>query len=273
MPPTKPPDTVLRVVGRTQRAARGIQRTYQPRMLAILNRSIASLERRLARLPQDRFVAQQTRSILIQQKAASVVFSRELNKGLRELGTDAAQLGRDALLQQARAWDPVFPGTFRRLVRLEEAEQLLDSVLLRHYRASVTRYGLNQIGRMQVLLAESQLRGETLSQATDRLSTAMQLDKGWSERIVRTETSRAVHRRQLKDLRDVLPDDEHDEWRKQLIAVVPSDGRTHSDSFSVHLQTRKLDEDFEDNEGRKYPHPPNRPNDRETMVLVPAPIT
>ncbi len=271
--PRRPPDAVMRVVSRTQAAAGRITRKHRPRMQAILDRSIASLERRLARLPQDRFTAQQTRSILIQQKAASIVFSRELNKGLRALGTDASELGRTALLAQAKAWDPTFPGTLRRLVRLEDAEELLDDVLLRHYRASVTRYGLIQIGQMQLLLAESQLRGETLEQATNRLAAAMNLDKGWAERITRTENSRAVHRRQLRDLKDTLPSDEHDEWRKQLIAVVPSDGRTADDSRSVHLQMRKLADDFNDNEGRDYQHPPNRPQDRETMVLVPAPIT
>ena len=266
-----PPDEVLRVIERTQSAAAKVRRTNRARILRILRRSIRELERRLAALRGDTFTAQKIRVILAQQRAIVAVFMRELEAALRDIGIQSAELGRDNLLAQARAWDPVFPGTFRRLVRLEEASLLLDDALLLHYKASVARYGRDAISRMQLLLAESQLRGESLFEATNRLSAAMDLDIGFSERIVRTETSRAFHRQQLLDIKNTLPAAEHDEWRKQLIAVVPSDGRTGSDSFSVHLQIRKLDEDFKDNQGREYPHPPNRPNDRETMVLMPAP--
>ena len=64
MPPVQPPDELLRVIERAQRAAAETQAKHAPRMRGLLAKSIADLETRLARLPGDRQVAQQIRSIL-----------------------------------------------------------------------------------------------------------------------------------------------------------------------------------------------------------------
>lgn len=56
-------------------------------------------------------------------------------------------------------------------------------------------------------------------------------------------------------------------WGKQLLAV--HDNRTGRDSVYVDLQMQRLMDPFHDNMGRVYQHPPNRPNDRESMVFVP----
>jgi len=85
---------------------------------------------------------------------------------------------------------------------------------------------------------------------------------------VRTEQSFASHRRQIFDLIDNFGDAAEDEFAKQLVAT--RDDRTGDDSLFVDGQVRRLMEEFEDNEGRRYQHPPNRPNDREVVVVVPA---
>jgi hypothetical protein len=87
-----------------------------------------------------------------------------------------------------------------------------------------------------------------------------------AERIVRTESSLAAHRRELQDMLDM--DDGEDEWRKQLVTLF--DDRTGKDSVVIHEQTRRLDEPFERFNGDKFQHPPDRPNDRGTMVFVPV---
>jgi hypothetical protein len=47
----------------------------------------------------------------------------------------------------------------------------------------------------------------------------------------------------------------------------PLDARTGDDSIRVNGQTRDIDEPF--NDGRRdYQNPPNRPNDRETVVYI-----
>lgn len=45
------------------------------------------------------------------------------------------------------------------------------------------------------------------------------------------------------------------------------DDRTGWDSYQVHGQVRRMEEPFEDGEGRLYMVPPNRPNDREIVIL------
>lgn len=54
--------------------------------------------------------------------------------------------------------------------------------------------------------------------------------------------------------------------KKSALAVIPSDGRTDPDSYPVHHQVRELDEEFVDGDGRRYMHPPGRPNDREKEI-------
>lgn len=270
MAPRLPPDEVLRAVSRAEEASQAVLAKHRGKMLDLLQRTNKELRGRLGTLPPDSFAAQSTRAVLIQTRAAAATFAKRLDKNLGALGLDSAGVGRDALIDQAAAWDRTFPGTFQRIARIEDAAELLDDVLLAHYESSARRYGVEGIARLQSALAEASLRGDTMSETTDSLVDAFSLTQGQAERIVRTEGSRSKHRQQLRDLTEMLPTEEHDEWRKQLVAVVPSDGRTAPDSISVHLQIRKLDDDFQDNEGRKYPHPPNRPNDRETMVLMPA---
>jgi hypothetical protein len=64
-----------------------------------------------------------------------------------------------------------------------------------------------------------------------------------------------------------LGEGEGEEWRKQLVTAF--DQRTGQDSIQIHGQERKLDEAFERTTGELFQHPPDRPNDRGTMVFVP----
>lgn len=59
-------------------------------------------------------------------------------------------------------------------------------------------------------------------------------------------------------------------------AIATFDARTSYDSYPVHGQVRELDEMFEDGAGRRYLHPPGRPNDREKEIPwlePPNPVT
>jgi hypothetical protein len=83
----------------------------------------------------------------------------------------------------------------------------------------------------------------------------------WAERIVRTETMGAYNRGAWEATREA--DTELGDVVKILSAVF--DDRTGSDSYAVHGQIRRPNEAFEWWDGL-YQHPPNRPNDRETVV-------
>ena len=186
------------------------------------------------------------------------------------MGRQAAGIGRESLIRQINHWHDAFPGAVRRIAAVDVAGDLLADGLLEYYQASRLRYGTSAIAGIRSAMASASLSGETVSQTFEKIAKVFRMPQWRAERIVRTEQSFATHRRQVEDMRDVYGEDVV-EWRKQLIAVVPSDGRTGLDSLFVHGQTRKIDEPFRDNQGRVYMHPPNRPNDRETLVMVPAP--
>lgn len=84
----------------------------------------------------------------------------------------------------------------------------------------------------------------------------------WAERIVRTEIMAAHNRAQFEGLRAV-----NKEVGGGMLKILVStfDGRTGADSYALHGQIRRPTQAFED-WYHAYQHPPNRPNDRETVV-------
>jgi hypothetical protein len=235
----------------------------------------ASLEARraltaeLADLAPGQFSAQSTRVVLAQVEDVIEQIGEQYGDSVggivEELGIQAAPIARTDLEAQLAAWAAEHPGAARARARVPEAGAALDSGLLEYYASSRQRYGDQQIAQMRASLATGLLRGDTLVQTADRLAADLDLKPYQAERIVRTEQSLAFHRTWQVDAEQALAG-EVDEWRKELVATF--DSRTGQDSKFVDGQQRKLDEDFEDNEGRVYPYPPNRPNDRETVILV-----
>lgn len=148
-----------------------------------------------------------------------------------------------------------------------KASDALDPGLLEYYKRPRERYGLEAIGKMKGVLARGALEGKTIVETWEELNTQLELPEWKAERIVRTEQNFAFHRRQILDAIDTYGNDAEAIFAKQLDATF--DNRTGEDSRYVHGQVRRLIEEFEDNKGRKYQHPPNRPNDREVILLVP----
>lgn len=183
------------------------------------------------------------------------VFGASLGGVVEDAGRTASGYGRANISAQLKTWNAA--GLI--------SGDLVSPGLLEYYRTSRQRYGLASVVRMRDQLAQAALNGETVSQAADRLQASIGLARFQADRIAKTETSFAFHRRWLQDANTVLGSDAQF-WRKELVAVF--DGRTGADSRFVHGQRRRLSEPFRDNQGRVYMMPPNRPNDRETAILV-----
>ncbi|MFH1568522.1 MAG: hypothetical protein ABIL09_11050 [Gemmatimonadota bacterium] len=269
--PVALPDRVQQILRRQQSQLDKVAPRHRRRLLEIALDTRRGLERQLRAAAADRYTAQETRVLLLQVngivQALAAQFGSRVGEELKQIGANAATVGRESLQLQINYWEQHFRGTIRRTARVELAGDVLDDGLLEYYRSSRERYGIQAIRRMRDAMAMSTLSGETVAQTTEKLMDSMDLSRGWAERIVRTEQSVAVHRRQLLDMKEMF-EGEEDEWRKELVATF--DQRTYPDSKFVHGQRRKMDELFRDNMGRKYLHPPNRPNDREVMVFVPA---
>lgn len=89
-----------------------------------------------------------------------------------------------------------------------------------------------------------------------------QAPASWAERIVRTETMGAFNR--ANDLAAKEANESLGDMVKILAATF--DDRTGWDSYQVHGQIRRVNEPFEW-QGGLYEHPPNRPNDREVVIM------
>lgn len=267
----KIPSEVLAILRRQIVALDETMPRHRARLMAISREVVALLERQMKRLAPGKYTTQQTRVVLAQARAIVEVLGAEFGKRVgsevQSAGTVAARIGRDGLVEQIRAWASSFPGAFSHVVPIDAAAEVLDTGLLEYYRVSRETYGMEAISKMRGVLARGALSGQTIAQTWEQLAPAIGLPDWKAERIVRTEQSFALHRQQSRDFREMFGD-RASEWRKELVATL--DGRTGADSVFVNHQTRKIDEPFEDNLGHVYQHPPNRPNDREVVVYVPA---
>lgn len=270
MAPPIPPE-ILRIVQEQMERLDGAAPKRIAAIIDLARAVVADLEEQLKTLAPGRFTTQQVRTVLAGARAIVDLLGARLGEQLgdevRTVGEAAAQVGRDGLAEQIQVWAEEHPGAALFKPDLKAAADLLDEGLLEYYESSKQTYGLEAIKAMRAAMAQSALADETIVQAWERMATAVAIPEWRAERIVRTEQSFGMHRQQIRDLEDMFGEGAP-EWRKQLVATF--DDRTGADSKFVHEQTRELNEPFEDNEGRSYQHPPNRPNDRETMVFVPA---
>lgn len=264
-------DDLRDVVRRNRERLRALQPPHVDRIVEIARRAQVDLEARLRALAPGRATAQRVRTLLAQVNDVVDEFGPEygdqLGGEVEEIGREAAPIANEDLLAQLRVWEDEHPTAARAAVRLERVEGALRPGLLEHFTQSRLRYGDAAIAEMRNSLALSYLSDESVAQAAERMAGAVGIEEWRAERIVRTEQSNAFHLQWQEEVEADLGD-QADEWRKQLVATF--DTRTGEDSKSVNGQKRPLDGLFEDDKGRRYRQPPNRPNDRETVILVPA---
>lgn len=127
------------------------------------------------------------------------------------------------------------------------------------------RYGVETVGVFEEKLQQGLLQKKSwIDMRNDLISESPFLQAEpvyWAERIVRTELMGAYNRAGYEAGKVVS--EELTDMLKILAATF--DDRTAADSYAVHGQIRKPSEAFSD-WFHNYLNPPNRPNDRETIV-------
>ena len=263
------PGDVARLIESQRRQLDAVAPGHRRRLRAIAKRLERKLGRQLERLGRDSFSAQQTRVKLLQIQAVTdslaVEYGDAVSQELVELARQAAGIGRQGLVAEIQAWAKHYKGAKRSVVRTQLAGDLLGDGLLEFYQSSRERYGADALRRMRAVMAEGALAGETVAQTSDKLARVMRLKQYQAERIVRTEQSRAWHFRKLEDAKAMAEDEPG--WQK--MATGPMDGRTGEDSKEIEGQLRGLDQPFQSPQHGTFQAPPDRVNDRGTMVLVP----
>lgn len=143
----------------------------------------------------------------------------------------------------------------------------INRVRLQMYAQSFRRYGAATVTQIENEIARVVLMGEPWQKARAKVWAATRKvvgDHQWMvDRIIRTEVS-AVHNATAVEALREEDTDPNDPMFKVLIATF--DQVTGKDSIAVHGQRRRLDELFQDDRGRLYMAPPNRPHDREIVA-------
>lgn len=226
---------------------------------------------------RDSFTAAQLRAALAQLRATTAAVAQGVRGVVVGDGKLAAETAAQHALQYIRRADQRFTGIGQRLpIReaavMDHAVRGAESSVLRRLLGDgrgggiLQRYSENTIGefekRLQLrFLAKTpweDVRNELIAESP----FLQQKPAFWAERIVRTELMNAHNAAQWEGLRAV---NQQVGGTMLKVLVATFDNRTASDSYAVHGQIRRPEEAFED-WYHKYQHPPNRPNDRETVV-------
>jgi hypothetical protein len=251
----------------------------------------------LGRMPRTagRYTLDAHWTMLAQVEASMARLSRDLGGVLGKAKEDALDRSAKDASAKVKAMAQEFRGAEDVALPVPEAQKIVDrQTILRAVEADRARrgaaiYGLQTVGDIERELATSLLTGESTQAAVERLQRAkVWPDAAWkAERIVRTEISHAYNagtRASLDAVAETRPDlwlmwHEHAQgptwggpkskpWRGP---ARPLDDRVGDDSLRLHGQLRRPGQPFTDPKtGRQYAHPPNRPHDRATLILVRA---
>lgn len=263
---------VARQADRTVRLIDAPGRKTMRAMVAMLREAdqahVASLLRLLRGLggPDATFTAASARAYRQVNEKSVLGLMRRLLRLLRSSGTItmAAALRRHA--EMVRDLDEIHLGSPRprRITQAAMMSSILRGTkasLLGQHESSVQSYGRQMIAGMEKQMRVGMLQGKSQYEMVGEVQ--MYTRERWRAwRIVRTENANAYNAVTQASLEEQQREGEP--VLKKILAHF--DNRTAPDSVYVHGQIRPLEGLFVDGAGRRYKHPPARPNDRETVI-------
>ena len=261
-------------------------RTRQ-RLIPILAAAREDLTKRLAKFAPGSFSAVQANAARMQIRAVIERLSGDLGTTsidlMKEAASDSLHLAVDSVNKMGKAiGSPELAqiplaavGKLAGLTGTRRASIL--SEMHAKGNASAVAYGQGLIDTFQSTLAAGMVAGKGVDELTaDLVATAGPFGQAaWrAERIARTEVSWAFNRASrdaAEDLRDELGiDDVLMRWVEHVDdeSGEPLAERVAEDSIALHGQLRRPGEPYADTVGGTTPtEPPNRPNDRATLVV------
>jgi hypothetical protein len=262
-----------------------VGRSVRPKVLRVLKRADKYLAKVMATNAPGSFTEGAATSLRLQIADAAFRTAGALGNVMLDQVEPSVARGLGSTLGMLEGLEAQYAGVVLGEVPLNVAALLDDSVaaneasLLRRLVADgkPTSQGiLQRYTRSTILAIEQQLQVGVLAGASHEEMVQLVTEvspflKGapryWAERLVRTELQGVYNRAALEGMQDLAK--ETDDTVKILSATF--DNRTAWDSFMVHGQARNVNEPFDwfDYKGQPhaYAHPPNRPNDREVVVV------
>jgi len=277
------------------------QRGVAP-MLRLIEQAHADLERKVRNLgkPGETFTEVQRQALLAQYRAMMVQLQPRMVRTLGEASREAQIAGIRDLVKLVALGEAEFEGVVTPLP-LEQAARMAGIIdadrasLLRQHEVSIRTYGVQSIGEAEQFLAQSFMQAKGYAETTSALLSMVEGSRYRAERIVRTETSfayNAAHATAIDDASELV-DGLMRRWTEYVDDATgrPLDARVANDSLVLHGQVCFQPEGatFEGRStflvggtggftmppdgrvnaklwGRRYAHPPNRPNDRSRLV-------
>jgi len=273
-----------------RRLERLVQKRGALTIKKIYEQAIDDLVRKLSRQAgrgAATFTTATRRSLLMQLRSGMITLTQKLTG---ELGDASLQAQTEAIRSLSRSvaiLERKYTGAAISLP-VEEASRFAGVLgesrtsLLAAHETSVARYGARLITKMESDLGQSLLTGETSNDAIGRILARADVEWYQAERIVRTELAYAYNSSAADTVADAAKDvtpDIMSRWNEHVSdSGVPMDSRVGVDSIAMHGQLAGPGELFTQPPstksgravhrslvGDRWPHPPNRPNDRSVL--------
>jgi len=295
-----------RVEGAFQATGRTLERLTRERgvrpMQQLIESAAAEMQRKVSRLAPDdeTFTAVQQRAILAQYRMMLLDMQPRMTRVLGEVSREAQIESVRSMVKTLSLAELEFEGVTTPLPLTQAARMagIIDkdrASLLRQHDVSVRTYGIDSITQAERYLGQSFATQRSYSETVAGLFDMVDQSRYRAERIVRTETSfawSAAHASALDEASDIVPG-LFRRWVEYVddFTGAPLDGRVANDSLVLHGQvcftpagaTMEARSTFlvggtggfempRDNRvnaklwGKRYAHPPNRPNDRSRIV-------
>lgn len=196
----------------------------------------------------------------------------DTSKGAAELGVQhaSAEMGLLGEVFEAGGEGAPFPVLAVEGPAIAAGLTEADPSLLRRHAAQSGTYSSAVIGEAEQQIAVSHMIGKPLHETIDEVQKLIDDSRWKAERIVRTEGAYLHGAAKQATLKAV----EKEAGTKLYKRIVETfDDRTGDDSFLIHGQVQEVGKPFSYKRRSKggwklvfFAHPPNRPNDRATMI-------
>jgi len=277
-----------------------INRGGVARVKKVYDQAQAELERKLARSigsGSSPFTIHQHRALLAQVRQGQMHIARKMGVASSQATIDTQKDALGGLVGTIKRFEKKH-GADAPILPLEEASKfagVLDkrkTSLLKQNATSMAKYGAGVVQKMEGQLSLSLATGETAFEAMDRVAATADTEFWRAERIVRTEQAWAFNatiRDGIAATAEAVGGDLYMRWTEMVDddSLEPLDDRVSADSIALHGQVARPGEQFTmpssargleirnrfgrsrvdpDMIGQGWDHPPNRPNDRSSVL-------
>jgi hypothetical protein len=285
------PERLKRIIEIQKRRLERLTVAEAKKLHKSVEQAIADLERRLRSFKrEDIYTAQQHRIYLAQLYQIRDQLRLIIQAHITESQRKSEDQAKQDLVQKIKAINSDFqlagsPISVEEVSRFLHEQSKIREIYRTRAETIAKKYSDSIIGQIEQRLAHGLLLGESVDSLINSVGELTKQEYWKNERLVRTEMSFAYNTSQRIALDEIASEDPNlwIQWHEHASGpawggpdnkswpgeATPLDDRVGSDSLRMHGQLRRPGQFFIDPlTGKEYYSPPNRPNDRATLILV-----